>query len=229
MKYVNYPPPHPSRKNFDIERFTGVRPFPLDDWTDDPETPNVTFVWRDDRHWSSVPNTTVALNWLGSKTRWWLVENKFTKRAGSVLDILGRAVQRRRVVTLAENLYERFSEISVTVVGIGNAPSFPDWIDVDVISRPDPEDERRLCRVYADSHVVVGVHGSNMLLPSAHAATVVDLTADRRWGNLTQDLLLRDVDLPQTLFHYHLLPLDADPDTVTEVVTASLTNRKAYD
>lgn len=42
---------HPRPDEYDIERFTRVTPFPLEEWGARLERPTVTFIWRDDRPW----------------------------------------------------------------------------------------------------------------------------------------------------------------------------------
>ncbi len=37
--------------DFDIEDYSGVKPFPLDQWDERLEKPTVTFIWRTDRFW----------------------------------------------------------------------------------------------------------------------------------------------------------------------------------
>lgn len=38
----------------------------------------------------------------------------------------------------------------------------------------------------------MGVHGSNMLLPSAHARATLVLMPRKRWGNFIQDILFQE-------------------------------------
>ena len=44
---------HPRPEDYDIERFTRVQPFPLAEWDGREKRPVVTFIWRDDRLWTS--------------------------------------------------------------------------------------------------------------------------------------------------------------------------------
>jgi hypothetical protein len=71
----------------------------------------------------------------------------------------------------------------------------------------DESTERAWCERYACSHIVIGVHGSSMLLPSAHAGAVVELIPPDRWRNLLQDLLFRPDDLGETIFRCRILPI----------------------
>lgn len=87
------------------------------------------------------------------------------------------------------------------------------------VEAPDADEERALCRRYADSHVVMGVHSSNMLLPSGHAGATFELLPNKRYGNLWQDLLPQTSEAKSTLFHYRMLPLDASPGPMADHVT----------
>ena len=61
--------------------------------------------------------------------------------------------------------------------------------------------------VYSESRMVVGVHGSNMLLPTAHAGMAVDLMPRDRWGNLAQDNLMRDNNLQMMQYRSVYFPI----------------------
>jgi hypothetical protein len=47
----------------------------------------------------------------------------------------------------------------------------------------------------------MGIHGSNMLLPSAHAAGCVEVFPSDRFGNLAEDLSIRYNDRRQIYFY----------------------------
>jgi len=86
---------------------------------------------------------------------------------------------------------------------------------------PDEASEREWCERYAASHVAVGVHGSNMLLPSAHAGAVVELLGAERWGNFAQGILFRDAgDCRETFFRYRFVH-----DTIRSAGLARLAGR----
>lgn len=183
---------HPN--DYAIERFTRVRPFSVEEWQRRLSKPTVTFIWREDRLWSGA---------------WWLP------------GLAGQA-QQGRMVSLAEALRRQWPSIDFAVVGIGRRGPLPGWIrDLRAIS-PAEETERRWCERYAESHIVIGVHGSNMLLPSAHAGAVVELVPRDRWGNLLQDILFCPGDLRETMFRVRLLPVSIRPVEVALVVSSLL-------
>jgi hypothetical protein len=59
---------------------------------------------------------------------------------------------------------------------------------------------------------VIGVHGSNMLLPSAHAGLTIDLMTNEKWYNMAQDILYQpneqDEDKRITALRHQYLPMN---------------------
>ena len=69
------------------------------------------------------------------------------------------------------------------------------------------------------SHIVIGVHGSNMLLPSAHAGAVIELLPEDRSANLAQDIIpAGDQTMRETMFRYRFMPLSSQPGQVADTV-----------
>lgn len=128
--------------------------------------------------------------------------------------------QQNRVLEVAQLLHRTWPEINFTVVGLGRAGGLPSWIRDERRLEIDETTERRWCACYSRSHVVVGVHGSNMLLPSAHAGATVELVPPERWGNVLQDLVVPadDADARAALFRRRLLPLSSSPEEVAHIV-----------
>jgi len=73
--------------------------------------------------------------------------------------------------------------------------------------------EQDICQVYADSRLVIGLHGSNMLLPSGHAGMTMDLI-DGRWGNFAQDIIYQEINQKMASFRYRFLPYQTNTDTL---------------
>lgn len=173
-----------------------------------------TFVWRGDRLWQG--------DWSLSA---------FVGNAGFTAGML-RALQRRKIVRVLERLRAAVPEATPTVAGIGRDGAFPSWIDDRRIDRPgDPEAERALCRTYAESRVVVGVHGSNMLLASGHAGMCIDLMPESRWPNIAQDVLFpgagvadaaADADPRLSAFRRRFLPIGVAPELVGEIAAGMI-------
>jgi len=206
---------HPHPDNFAIERFSKVTPFPLGEWEERLKKPTITFVWREDRFWDYSP----LLKPMRLTRK---LFNQLRKELGYPL--LEVDIQTRKIVRLATKLKERFQNLDFAVAGLGNSGGLPDWILDLRYPKMDEFTERKLCERYAESHIVIGIHGSNMLLPSAHAGAVVELMPEDRWGNIVQDLLLRTSDQRETLFRYRFLPVTTPVETLYNVVQSILSD-----
>lgn len=196
---------HPDVSGLDIARFTGVRPFDPTRFAQEP--PHVTFVVRQDRLWY----------------RWPLA--KFMHRVVRKLGLeasLGRLFigdQRVMVRSTMQRLRRSVPGVTFSVVGLGPASSWASDVSDLRTERMDVEVERAWCRAYAKSQVVVGVHGSNMLLPTALAAGCVEILPHDRLGNIVQDISVRYADRMQ-LFMYRFVDEFASPSVVARHVVA---------
>lgn len=198
---------HPHQNDFDIERFTKVKPFALEDWSKFIERPRVTFIWREDRFWKSA-----GAQISGGFGR---IKRRLGKSANPADE------QLRKVISFAESLRADVPALDFAVVGLGEAKGLPEWIADLRLTEIDAAAERRWCERYASSHVVVGVHGSNMLLPSAHAGATVEIISADRQGNFLQDILFRGSDIRETFFRYRFVPPSTAPAELA-ALTASM-------
>lgn len=181
---------HPDFSAIDIERFAGIAPFPPEEFLKRP--PHITFVARVDRLWFLTPGGKFCyrlLNRLGRE------------------DDLSRWFVRRQDVAIRRTMRCIRGEIpdaAFTVVGLGCAGGLEGLADDLRSQKMDVRTERAWCAAYASSQVVVGVHGSNMLLPTALAAGCVEILPYDRYGNIVQDISVRYRDRRQ-LFHYRFV------------------------
>jgi hypothetical protein len=212
---------HPRPDEFDIERFTRVKPFPLDEWDARLGRPTVTFIWRDDRPWRVPDDDAAAQSTLHGRLKRLIASRPRTYEG-----------QLRLVSELAEALRHDLPALDFAVAGLAEVlglGKLPEWISD--LRRPalDEAAERGWCERYAASHVVVGVHGSNMLLPSAHAGGGVELIGPERWGNFTQDILFRDTaDCRETLFRYRFVDDSTPPPVLARLVSLLLRGRGSF-
>lgn len=196
---------HPDHTRINIERFSRVQPFPLAEFTTRP--PHVTIVARTDRLWFSSPWSKLlyrALNPLRLRNS---LGGLFVHRQNAMIARTIRLIRRE------------LPEVTFSVVGLG-APGGLRGLAEDLrTTRMDLDTELRWCRTYARSQVVVGVHGSNMLLPTAHAAGLVEILPHDRLGNIVQDVCVRENDRMQ-LFLYRFVDEFARPGDVARQVTS---------
>ncbi len=195
---------HPHAEDFDIERFTRTAPIPLENLGNQENRPVVTFIWREDRLWEDTnPSTPERLR------------KHFRSR--KLTD-----VQTLRVVKFAESLRREFPLLDFAVAGLGEAKGLPDWISDLRLTKLDDEAERSWCERYAGSHIVIGVHGSNMLLPSAHSGSVIEIIGNERWGNYLQDILFRTSDPRDMFFRYRFVPHSSTPEDLAGLASTML-------
>jgi hypothetical protein len=196
---------HPHPADFDIERFTRVTPFALENFADAANRPVVTFIWREDRLWESK-NTMKAADFAKLKRLFGSIENRIVE-------------QTRKIVRFAECLRDAFPRLDFAVTGLGKTGEFPTWMADLRLTELSAEAEREWCARYAASHAVVGVHGSNMLLPSAHAGSVIEIIGAERQGNFLQDILFRGGgDAREMLFRYRFVSPSTAPDNLAQTV-----------
>jgi len=204
---------HPHPKDYDISRFTGVRPFRIDRWDEGLQRPKVTFIWRDDRPWTtSRPQKSRGLG------------NFFTAWQAPSRDPVKD--QLSKVISLDSHLRSRFGNLQFAVAGIGDPGGLPAWIDDMRCRRVDADREKEWCELYARSHVVIGVHGSNMLLPSGHAGASIDLMPEDRWGNMLQDILFRPGDERELMFRHRFIQISTGPMELAVVARSLLEHHR---
>ena len=194
---------HPSR--FDITKFTK-----LSKHTFEQTQPLVTFIWREDRLWCHP-----------------FLERRRTLKLLGLYKIL-LWLQNLRVQKLFDQVRMRVPEAKFAIAGLGTKTQFPYWIQDVRVERFDSITEKQACQLYAASSIVVGVHGSNMLLPSAHAGIVIDLMPKDRWVNFTRDILYQEQDPRLATFRYQYLPLGIPIKELANIASTMLKNQQQF-
>lgn len=192
--YVSKAFSHP--KDFDITNFTGIEKHNFQDDF------RITFIWREDRFWMN--------NSLLQK-----VVNKFN--LNTIKNIL-LSWQKRKLIKLFSKLRKKIPNAKFTVTGFGNYKKFPGWIDNQIVYNFSTDTEKKLCQIYSESRVVIGVHGSNMLLPSAHAGMTIDLMPNDRWGNFAQEILYQEDDPRMASYRYRYFHTGTDYKKITNMI-----------
>ncbi|MEW5798490.1 MAG: hypothetical protein AB1728_05745 [Bacteroidota bacterium] len=188
----------------DISLFTRMRRHGTD-----MSPSRITFIWRDDRPWFA---------------------NRYVIAAAKRMKMMQifRQMQNRKIVSLFKKLRKRFPELLYTVAGAGASTRFPEWIDDQRTAVFTMQTERRLCGVYSESAIVIGVHGSNMLLPSAHAGMTIDLMPSERWGNFAQDIIFQETDVRQAVQRYRFVPISVPIALLSHMIVAQLMDTEYF-
>jgi hypothetical protein len=199
---------HPDLSSVDIKRMTGIAPFNLDFYTQ--ESPTVTFVLRDDR-W-----------WLRSQVGYWLYRagRRFKGLRKALYGIVSQQQEQLARDTI-KSVRKQLPNARFFVTGIGEAKDF-DGLATDTRStKVNEEKELEWCRIYSHSHVVIGFHGSNMLLPTAFSAGCVEILPEDRYSNILQDIAVRYSDRRQSFF-YRFADQYSKPSTVASKVVSMI-------
>jgi hypothetical protein len=120
------------------------------------------------------------------------------------------------------------SEFTFSIAGLGKYAKFPTFIKDERVTIFTEEAEKKLCSIYAESKLVLGVHGSGMLLPSAHAGMTISLMPSRRWGNFAEDILFTEQDVRLASFQRRIVPLNLCIRDLRDIVFDMITGRNNY-
>ncbi len=203
----------PASEDFNIEHFSRVESFSFQGWSTSVQTPVVTLIWRENLQ-----------RLLGNEAFFGLkrvLAGRVAKRLG-----LHRGpridLQREAYISLANWLRRKIPSVDLAVAGLGCHGRFPHWIHDMRVQAPADVPEVDWCRRYAQSHVVVGVHGSNMILPATHAGCVVNLMPFQCWRNMTQDIFMGEADARRAMLRCRSFPITTEPHVVASVVASMI-------
>jgi hypothetical protein len=166
---------HPELQQIRPKDFFGVAPFALDNFNKLP--PKITLVYRQDRLW---------LHPFLNKVFTFLNYRKMTFANGFFL-----RAQARKFNKLVKAVKKQGINAEFVACGLGTGVKLSNEIIDKRVNRITEKEEREWCGIYAESHLVIGMHGSNMLIPSALAAGWVEILPNDRLGNITQDLFCK--------------------------------------
>jgi hypothetical protein len=200
--------PVPTNENIEIERFTGIKPFDFKN----PGSPRITFIWRED------------------PDRLW-IRNIFLLKGFKKLGLSKMLfpVHKFRVTIFFRLMKKKLGpEFRYTIAGLGKSGRFPSFVEDARVSTYNVENEKALCHVYAESELVIGVHGSSMLMPSAHAGMAISMMPSRRWGNYAEDILFREKDVRLASFQRRIIPLNLSIYDVCDIAVDMVTDREYF-
>jgi hypothetical protein len=199
----------PTNENINIQTFTGIQPY---NFLNEPASPSITFIWREDADRLWIRNIFLL---------------KGFKKAG-----LGRLLipfQYLRVIFLFRLLLRKFGKkYTYSVAGLGDYGNFPSFIMDLRVKRFTEDSEKMLCKIYSESTLVIGIHGSGMLLPSAHAGMTVSLMPSKRWGNFAEDILFTEKDVRMAAFQRRIVPLNLSLFNIRDIVVDMVEGRKPF-
>lgn len=180
----------PTNNNIKVENFTKIKPY---SFINKPEKTRITFIWREDpgRLWIRSIYLLKGMQKLG-----------FNK--------ILLPIHLLRIKIFFYLLHKKLNESTyqLTLAGLGNYGKFANYIEDKRVQGFSEKEERDTCQVYSESELVIGVHGSSMLLPSGHAGMTVSLMPSKRWGNFSEDILITSEDPRIASFQQRIIPLN---------------------
>lgn len=173
---------------------------------------HLTFVLREDRLWlrygweQLLFRVVNRLGLLKTTRGWWLMR------------------QNQQFRQLAGHIQQHLPQARLTAVGLGKAGGLGGQLTDARQPAPLPtEVERQWCSLYARSQVVVGVHGSGLLLPTSLAAGFISLLPPDKLAHYAEDVLLaHDNPIHQTLLG-RFLPTSTSPRQVAAYLITMVT------
>ncbi len=165
---------HPEFGKINIEKFTGTKPFDIRNFA--KRTPTFTFIYREDRLWTSGRFTSFIGEAINQKPSLKLFKRFLVLR------------QNTKIVKTFRALKKILPNSVFNVVGLGTTGNYPVFINDLRTNNTDTDTEKNWCKVYSESHIVIGVHGSNMILPTALSAGFIEILPSSRENNFLQDI-----------------------------------------
>jgi hypothetical protein len=205
--------PQAPEGEFDVEKFSRIKPFPLDEWNKRLENPVVTFVWRTDRFWKRVLPR--------------LIENRITIRFfPNLIRQIRNNIQFRWIIRFSEELRRKAPTIDFAVAGMDTREfKLPKWVKDYRYPYHDDKIAREMCERYAASHLIIGCNGSSLVLPSFHAGAVVNIVPHDGWAVSAGSYYLRPTSPADVQYRYLLLPAETSIARVVKVVVQILRDR----
>ncbi len=211
--YVSKAYAHPDLSYQDISRLTGIMPFDLG--TFNKRRPVITFILREDRWW--FPS--VADEWFFRFCR----ELKLLRWGSRVLNMRQNQLVKRTI----REIRKRLPSVDFYITGLGRPGSFKDYATDERKVSIDDTVEIAWCKIYAMSHVVVGIQGSNMLLPTALGAGCVQILPEDYYAKIVQGITVRYHDRRQ-LFFYRFVDQYSSPAVVSQKVVSMINHYERF-
>lgn len=164
---------HLAPDKIDLRKMLRTDPFDLSQFAVLP--PTITFVLREDRFWQSSP---LEFFLFRVAVKFKLSKRLFVWRQNTLVNKTARKIRRQ------------LPTASFSALGMGKHGRLASFIADHRKDTLTTQDEHAWCRIYAASHVIVGVHGSSMLIPTALGAGFVEILPQYKIRHIGEDISL---------------------------------------
>lgn len=173
LSRASFSNPHGSINLYDI---IPSQPFPLYRYALLPF--RIVFVLREDRFWLRSK----ILNFIFFAS----VKFKMKKLARPLLAWR----QNQLYARVAKRIKKQCPQVELYAVGLGKAGKLNPNMQDHRLQTMTEQDELRWLRLYAQSQLVIGVHGSNMILPTSLSAGFIEILPRYKIDHLAEDTAL---------------------------------------
>lgn len=178
-----------SQKTFTLPQFTEL-------------SPKVLLVMRNDRFWLSK--------------KWEYLLFRIYKRFNlQLLTSFFIQRQHKHFNKLAKHLRQKNSTLHITAIGFGNPKGLSKDIQDLRSPAPDSDTENYWNQLASKTHLVVGVHGSHLLIPTALSMAFIELLPLHRIENFGEASIFTQKNPRYSNFLKRILPLATSPKIVT--------------
>jgi hypothetical protein len=199
--------------DFNIEEFTRIRPFPLNEWDERLVNPAITFIWRTDRFWKRVLPK--------------IVDNRYSRKFfPALLKSLKKHLQFKWILQFSKKLKEQIPAVDFAIAGMDERkPVLPDWVKD--FRYPEHEDStaKKQMERYANSHLVAGCNGSSLLLPGCLSGGVINIVPGGMWAVSAGTFPFRITDIGDTHFRYVMIPDEISIPKLVSIIVSVLRDR----
>lgn len=197
-------------KEVSICQFSKIKSYNFDN---KPLRPRVTFIWRQDN------------NRLWFKSYWFYGALRKFKIASIFLPF---HYARVLFFLCLMKFKLKDEEYQISLAGLGQFGWFPKFVEDCRVDNFNKETEVEMCKVYSESELVIGVHGSSMILPSAHAGMTISMMPIKRWGNFIEDILYTEKDVRLAAFQKRVIPLNLSIFETIDICCDMLSGREYF-
>lgn len=196
---------HLDLDRIDLSAFLKTERFDLEKFSSTP--PQITFILRADRFWHRYPLEFFVFKIF---VKWKLAKKIFVWRQNFLVNRVARKVKRK------------IANAEFYAAGLGCAEGLSSMITDLRVKIPSVENERQWCDLYSKSQIVIGVHGSNMLIPTALSGGFIEILPRHKIRHIAEDTLI-SYNSRYTLFLGRHLDQFTSPSLVAEHAISMLT------
>lgn len=209
--YIAKAPVQPQVNQEIVEELFSQKVFPLENFAKLP--PKVLFVMRNDRFW------------LAQKWEYFLFRIYISSKWKFLLPFLVKK-QNKYFNRLSKLLKHKMPAITITAIGFGNPKGLSQNIQDLRSQKPDSSTEIQWNRLASEAQLVIGVHGSHLLIPTALSGAFIELLPSHRIENFGEANIFIQKNVRYANFLQRIMPLATPPKLVARHIVHIIKNFK---